>query len=132
MDWISVFDDTATFANYIRRIQKVGFYVASSTSWLTPAVSPVSNGLMKCRDTSFRFHNFVRIRILLRLIRRESIQSELDQACLLSLLSSFRVPSETLQMWRSYTGDKFLGFSPQREKALVGVRMEDGADFLVA
>ena len=92
----------------------------------------MAKGLKKCQGLSFRFPNYVRGRLLIRLIRSESIQSEFAQACLLSFLFSFRVPSETLQLRRSHRDDRLTEFSPHGKKALIGVRLVKGCPYLVA
>ena len=78
--WSSVLADTAAFANYISHLQKVCFFVGCPASWLTPAVRHVAKGLKKCQGKSFRFLNFVRSRLLARIIRHESDSSEFAQA----------------------------------------------------
>ena len=132
LEWSSVFNDAATYSNYTQHMQKVCFFLGMSTAWYTPAVKHVAKGLKKCQDISFRSPNYVRSRLLLRLIRSESIRSEFAQACLLSFLFSFRVPSETLQLRRSYRDDRLTEFAPQGQKALIGVRLVKGCPYLVA
>ena len=49
----------------------------------------------------------------MRLVRSESVQSEFAHACLMSFLFSFRVPSESLQLRRSFRNDRLSGiFAP--------------------
>ena len=101
LEWSAAFDSTATFANYASRIQKVCFFIGPPASWQTPAVRHVANGLKKCQENSFKFPNFSRIDLLLRIIRHETVVSECAQACWMSFLFAFRVPSETLQLVRA-------------------------------
>ena len=92
----------------------------------------MAKGLKKCQDKIFKFPNYIRIRLLIRIIRAESTRSEFAQACLFSLLFSFRVPSETLQIRMAFRNDRLTEFPPHPEKALVGVRRVGGYDFLAA
>ena len=131
LEWGSVFNNTATFTNYVPRLQKVCFFTGSPVSWMTPAVRHVSNGLKKCQDNSFKFPNFIRIELLLRIIRHETVASEFPHACWMSLLIAFRVPSETMQLVRAYKNAELCAFSPQREKALIGIRTAPDGFFLV-
>ena len=111
MEWSASFSGTATFANYISRLQTVCFCVGSPATWLTPAGRHVSRGLKKCHDTAFRFPNFIRCQLLLRIAQQESDESDLGQACWLSFLFAFRVPSETLHLVIAYRGDE-ISFPP--------------------
>ena len=51
-----------------------------------------------------------------RLIRAESIQSEFAHDCLFSSRLSFGVPSETLQLRRSFRNDRLTEFPPNRSR----------------
>ena len=110
--WSAFFDDAATYYNYTLRMQKVCFSMWASSVWLTPDVRHVAKELGKCQDKSFKFHNFIRSRQLLRLAKSETIRSDFAQACLLSFLFSFRVPSETLHLRRAYRNDRPTEFPP--------------------
>ena len=116
LGWVAVFNVTATFYNYTLHLQNVCFFIDTSSAWLTPAVRHVANGLKKCQDKSSKFPNYIRSRLLLRLIRSESIQSEFAQACLFPFLFSFRVPSGTLQLRRSFRNDRLTEFPPIRRR----------------
>ena len=131
IEWSAVFSDSATFANYISHLQKACFFIGSPTVWLTPAVRLVAKGLKKCHDSSFKFPNFIQSRLLLRIVRLETAQSEFSQACWLSFLFAFRVPSETLLLQRAFRNDDIAAFTPQREKALIGVRTDPEGSFLI-
>lgn len=99
---------------------------------MTPIVRNVANGLKKCRGRSFRFPNFIRIPLLVKIIHRKSSAIEFAQAALLSFLFSFRAPSGNIQLVRYYSSDAADAFSPHPEKALIGVRTIAGAPFLIA
>ena len=130
--WSSVFNDTATFGNYVAHLRKCCFFLKLPTDWFTDKVSHIAKGLKKSQDRSFRFHNFIRSPLLTKLIKHESAESEFAQAAFLSFLFAFRVPSETLQLKRAYRGDQLLTFSPQPDKALIGPMSVGGELFLVA
>ena len=131
LEWSAVFSDSATFANYIAHLQKACFFIGSPTEWLTPAVRHVAKGLKKCRGNSFKFPNFAQSRPLVRLVKFETVQSEFAQACWLSFLFAFRVPSGTLQLQSAFRNDALAAFSPQKEKALIGIREESECPFLI-
>ena len=78
--WISVFNDTATLGSYMALLAKACFSPRFSTTWLTHAVRHVARGLQKCQDRSFRFPNFIRIRLVAKISARESHRSEFAQA----------------------------------------------------
>ena len=69
---------------------------------------------------------------MLRLIRRETVVSEFAQARGMSVLFPFRVPSETMQLVRTYRNDEICAFSPHLEKTLIGIRTTPDGCFLVA
>ena len=129
--WSCVFNDTATYGNYISLLEKACFFLSFSTNWLTPAVRHVARGLKKCQGRSFRYPNFIRIHLLAKIAAHETARSEFAQARFCSSLSPFRVPSETLQLRRASPTDDLEGFSPQLEMALIGVRAIDGQQFLL-
>ena len=128
----SGFNVKDTYANYTHHMQNVCFSLGMPTSWYTPDAKYVAKGTKKRQDLSFRFPNYVRSRLLIRLVRAESAQSEFPHACLLSFLFRFMVPSETLQLRRSHRDDRPTEFPPQIKKALIGARLVKGRPFLAA
>ena len=58
------------------------------------------------------FPNFPRSRLLIRLLRSQGLGSEFAQACIFSFRFSFRMPSETLMLRRSFISDRLLKFPP--------------------
>ena len=128
----AVFGNTATYGNYISLLGKCCFFLRYDTAWVTRAVRHVAKGLKKCRNRSFRLPNFIRSQLMIRIIDHETFSIECAQAAFLSFLCSFRVPSETLQLVRTYSSDTLEVFPPQPEKALIGVRLAEGAPFLFA
>ena len=130
--WSSVFNDTATFGNYVPHLRSACFFLRQSTDWLTPSVRHVSKGLKKSQNKSFKFANFIRSRLLARIIQHESSRSEFAQAAFIAFLFSFRVPSEALLLRRNYADDPLSLFSPQEEKAIMGVVAEGNESFLAA
>ena len=128
----SVFGNTSTYGNYVSHLEKCCYFLRLPTTWLTPAIRHIAKGMRKFQDKSFRFPNFIRIQLMLKIIDQDSFASEFAQARFVSFLFSFRVPSETLQMVRSFNSDELDSFSPQPEKALIGVRVIGGESFLIA
>ena len=97
-----------------------------------PCVRHVAKGLAKCQDESFRFPNFIRIPLRLRLITHETSASEFAQAAFFPILFSLRVPSETLVLRRAVSPDLLGDFYHQVEKALICIRFSGGSPFLSA
>ena len=75
-----------------------------AVSWLTTDGRHVSKGLKKCQRSSFKFPNFSRAELLLRIIRHEKAPVEFAKACWMSPLLEFRVPSEKMHLVRAYMG----------------------------
>ena len=105
---------------------------AFPTDWLTPCVRQVDRGLEKCHDRSFRFRNFIRSPILLKISNRESAAIEFAQSAFLSVLFALRGPSETLQLRMEYSSDNLLAFPPHPDKALIGISAVGDELFLAA
>ena len=78
------------------------------------------------------FANSIRSQLLAKIADRDSPGSEFAQASFVSFLFSSRVPSGALQMRRAYADDPLTVFSPQREKAITGVRFDGDEPFLIA
>ena len=89
-------------------------------------------GAEKAQGKSFRFANFISSQLLAKIVERESPGSEFAQEACRSCLFAFRVPSEAPQLRRAYADDPLLVFAPQREKAIIGVRLDGDEPFLVA
>ena len=111
---ISMFNNTATFGNYISPQEKCCCFLRSPTAWLTSCVRHVANGLKKCLDRIFRFSNCIRSKLLTRLVEFESPNSEFAQSAYMSFLFAFRVPSETIWLIRAYSDDALYTFSPHQ------------------
>ena len=88
--------------------------------------------MKKAKNQSFLIANFSRIQLLAKIVDQESPGSEFAQSAFLSFRFAFRVPSETLELRRSYSDDDMSAFSPQREKAVIGVRLDGGEPFRAA
>ena len=128
----SVFNDTATFGNYIQHLPKCCYFMRFPTDWLTTCVRHVARGLGKCQDGRFLFRKFTRIPILLKITNRESAVSEFAEAAFFSFLFAIRGPSGALQLRRAYSSDNLLAFSPTPGKALIGIASVGCELFLVS
>ena len=128
----SIFHNTATYYNYVQHLKNACLFLRLPTAWNAPAVRHIAKGVKKCQDKSFKFSNFIRSSVILQLVERRSMQDEFAQACAISFLSAFRVPSETLALVRAFSSDLLLGFSAQKEKALINVMTVGELSFLVA
>ena len=69
--------------------------------------------------------------LLLKIVDKEFPSIEFPQEASLSFPFAFRAPSETLQLQRAYYTDQLAAFTPQAEKAPIGVREEGGLPFLI-
>ena len=112
IQWSSVFSNTATYYNYVQHLKNACIFLRLPLNWLTLAVKTIAKGLKKSQDKSFKFSNFIRSDLLLQIIEKLSMDSEFAQACMLSFLFAFRVPSETLSLVRAFKGDQLQLFSP--------------------
>ena len=119
-----MFNNAATFKNYVSLLEKCCFFLHFPTTWETPCAKHVAKGLGKCQNKSVRFPNFIRRPILLRTITHETAEREFTQAAFFffSFLFSIRVPSESINLRRAFPSDLLDGFPPQKEKAPIGVR----------
>ena len=112
----SVFNDTATFGNYISHMQKCCFLLHFPTDWITPMARHIAKGLEKRLNRRFRFSNFIRSPLLLKLAERESPTIELAQRDWISFLFAPQVRSETPQLRRAYKNDEILQSPRQPER----------------
>ena len=87
--------------------------------------------MKKSQGRSFRFSNFIRSQLLLKLVEFEPPRREFAQAALLSFLFAFRVPSETLQLRGARSTDELLAFAPQPDPMLIRVQVVEEEPFLV-
>ena len=129
--WSCVVNDNATYRNYIGRVRIACFFYRLDTSWISPAVRRIARGLAKCQNKSFRFPNFIRSSLLLRIVEFEGFASEFAQVAYLSFLVSLRVPSETLMMRRAFPTDLIAEQTPQPDKALIKLATLDDRPYLV-
>ena len=130
LQWSAMFNNTAAFGNYNSQLGKFCFFPRPPVTWRTAAVKHVVKGLEMFQDKSFRFPNFIRIRLLTRIIDHEHMGGEFAQAASLSFLFSFRVQSETICLVLAYSGDPLDTFPSQPEKAMMGVRTLAGKPLL--
>ena len=100
-------------------------------SWMTPAVRCVAKGLANAQDISFRLDNFIQKDLFLRLIRFETLPSEIGRLFYLSYLFLLRVPSEGLPIRRAALNDILTTKSPQAGMASMGIRSIDNAPRLI-
>ena len=68
------------------------------------------------------FPNFIRSDLALRVIIHDSRDIPFARLAYLSFLYSLRVPSEAIPLRRAFRHDDLTGFSPMKEKALIGLR----------
>ena len=123
--WSTLFAPGRTFGHYLAHVSKACQLMNVSTSWITPAIRGVANGLANAQDVSFRFDNFVQKELLTRLIRFETLSTEIGRLFYLSYLFLLRVPSEGIPIRRAALTDIILTKSPQSTMALMGIRFID-------
>ena len=130
--WSALFNPGRSFAQYIAHVMKACILLHQPTDWLDPAVRSVSRGLKNAQDLSFKFQNYLMAADLLRLLQVSNLNTEFGQAAFFSFLFILRVPSETLWMRKASPSDRLTEFYPQDHKVLVGIRIIDGQEFLLA
>ena len=132
LQWSSMFNNTATFGNYVSLLEKCCFFLHFPLLGSPPCAKHAAEGLKKRQNKSSRFPNFIRSPLLLRVITHETSASEFDQAAFFSFLFSLRAPSATPVLRRAFSSDLLGDFPPQEEKALIGVFFSGGSPFLIA
>ena len=130
-EWSTSFNPGRSYQNYLRHLQKACFLLDQPTPWLTQAVKTLAAGLENAQDKSFIFPNFIQSPDLITMLRHIKLDTELGQLCYMAYLFSLRVPSEALTARRAFADDPLLGFVPQEDKALMGVRSYKQTDILV-
>ena len=120
--WSTLFSPGRSFSHYLAHLPKACQLMNLPLTWITPSVRGVAKGLANAQDVSFRFDNFIQKDLLVRLIRAETLSSEIGRLFYLAYLFLLRVPSEGLPIRRASIGDIIVTKSPQSEKALMGIR----------
>ena len=91
-------------------------------TWISFAAWGVAKRLSIAQDVSFRFGNFVRRELFIRLILFETVSAKIGRLFYLSHLFLLRVPSEGLPIRRAFSTDIITTKSPQEVKAPIAVR----------
>ena len=120
----SLFRPSPTFPNYVGYLEKACLFLGQSVAWDTPAVRNVAMALKLSGKSNIRFPNFLQSAIVIGILRHEGPDGEFGLLAYLSYLCALRVPSEALPLRRAYANDALGVFSPQEEKALIGLRGE--------
>ena len=98
---------------------------------MTPAVKTIATGLENAQDKSFQSPNFIQSKDLIAILRHVKLDNELGHLCFMAYLFSLRVPSEALTARRAFSNDPLMKFTPQEDKALIGIRTYKNTDILV-
>ena len=131
LQWSALFNETATFQQYVNSLRKVCYILRHPLDWATRAVVHAAYGLRLASSNRIKFPNFIRSGIIWKLIRFFNDDDEFVHLAYIAFLFALRVPSEALQICRAKKGDEVELFTPQREKALIAVRQINGVDTLV-
>ena len=90
----------------------------------------VSRGLRAADKGRFRFPNFIRSELVIRVINFEPMNSRFAQLAFFAYLFALRVPSEALILRRAFEDDILELEAPQLEKELIAAR-EVGSQTLI-
>ena len=96
-----------------------------------PAVRHIAKGMGEFQNKSFRFPNFTRSSILLRIIEFWTFSSEFAQVSRLSFLAPLRAPSETLTPRSAFADDRIADHTHQPDKALIKLTTLGNRSYLV-
>ena len=116
---------------YLRHLQKESFLLGQPINWMSPEVKTIATGLANAQDKSFQFPNFTQSKDLIAILRHAKLDNELGQLFLMAYLLSLRSPSEALTTRRAFANDPLVQFTPQEDKALIGIRTYKKTDILV-
>ena len=111
--WRCVFNNTATYGNYVSLLGDFFAFLRFPTAWPTAFVRHAARFPKKCHDRSARLPNFIRIRLLSRHIGRVSTGSGFAMADSISFLSPSRPPAETLRLTLVYSAGAMGAFPHQ-------------------
>ena len=125
-----VFNDTASFGNYVYRLEKRRSCLNFATDWHTPCVRHVAKGLGESQNRSFRLRNFPESRSLRSFramipLRANSRTLPVYSSCFLCA----RLPH--LARCVVITWDTIF-WTPQPDKARIGATVVDGEAFFAA
>lgn len=111
--------------------KKAFFLLDHPINWATPAVKTLSTGIENAQDKSFQFPNLIQSRDLIAVLRHVKLDNELGQLVFMAYLFSLRVPSEALAARRAFSDGPLMQFTPQEDKALIGISTYKKTDVLV-
>ena len=77
--WSSISNDGRTFENYIGFLRKSFFFLDKPVTWFSPAVVNVSRGLRAAGKGRFRFPNFIRSELVIRVVNLEPLHIQFAQ-----------------------------------------------------
>ena len=100
----ALFNETATFQQYINSMRKVCYILREPLDWATKAVVHAAYGLRLASANRIRFPNFIRIELIWRLNRCLWEDDALSRLAYISCLSALRVSSDSLQIRRAHKG----------------------------
>ena len=98
----AIFNDGKTFGNYVNFVREACFFLNEPTAWFSPSVINTVKGLRAAGKGKFRFPNFIRSELVIRIITFEPFGSEFDQVAFCAYLFALSVPPEALQLRRPF------------------------------
>lgn len=117
----TLFAPGKTFAQYIDHLPKARQIVNLPNSRSTPTARVVSKGLANAQDMSCRFGNFIQRELFFRLIRFETLKTDVV-GLFYSPYLLLRVPSKGLPIFRAAVSDIPTTKAPQEVQSLMGCR----------
>lgn len=116
----------ASINNYVNYLKKTCY--PQPTTWETPALTNIINGIRLEGAATRRFPNFIGSSTAVNITNRESGRSEFAQMAYISFLP-IRVPSEALSLIRAYKRGELTESAPQDDHAVIGIRFPHGVIF---
>ena len=98
-------------------IRKACHFAEKPLLWGTKAATNVVDALKLQGSGRYRPPNFARIELTVKIIARESRDSDFSHLSFISFLYALRVPSETPHLRGAFRNDDITGFSPMVGKA---------------
>ena len=128
--WGSLFITGKSFGNYCGHLAKACQILDISTDWYGDSVHAIAKGLVHARGYIATFDNFIFKELFIKIINRESIQTEFGRLCYISFVFLLWVHSDGIPSIRASNADRITEKSAIVRQALIGVRDIAGDDRL--
>ena len=118
----AIFNDGKTFGNYLNFVRKACFFLSEPAAWFSNAVINTVRGIRSAGKGEFRFPNFIRSELVIRVINFEPFGIQFAQLAFCAYLFGLRVPPEALQLRRSFSSDSLDLLSHAKDEELISAR----------